>query len=168
MQKISDKQDHDYMQIALLEAQKAFDKGEVPIGAALVYQGQVIAQAHNQVETKNSALNHAEILCLQQGSVILNNWRLLETTLYCTLEPCCMCAGAMLLSRIKRLVWAAPDIRHGAHGSWTDLFSLQHPCHHIEVTHGIHQQESARLLKEFFRKRRIEKNKEKNIYTTQI
>ena len=91
---------------------------------------------------------------LRQGSLALENWRLLDTTLYATIEPCSMCAGAMLLSRIKTLVWGAPDIRHGANGSWINLFERQHPTHQIEIRKGVLQEPAASLLKTFFEKRR--------------
>ena len=77
------------------------------------------------------------MFCLKEGAAALENWRLLDTTLYCTLEPCSMCAGAMILSRVKTLVWGAPDLRHGAHGSWVDLLSKPHPIHQLEVRQGV-------------------------------
>lgn len=143
-----------FMEAALAQAKFAFEKQEVPVGAVLVYQGNIIAAAHNQVESLKDATAHAEILCLQQASKILDNWRLLETTLYCTLEPCSMCAGAMALARVKRLVWAAPDIRHGANGSLFNFFTISHPTHEVEITAGILQEESAALMKAFFKQQR--------------
>lgn len=142
------------MQEALLEAKKAFTKGEVPVGAVLVYNGKVIARSHNLVESNKDASQHAELLCLQQGAAILQNWRLLDCTLYSTLEPCSMCAGAMYLFRISRLVWGAPDIRHGAHGSWVNLFSNSHPIHNIEITSGVLEEECSQIMKDFFQNRR--------------
>lgn len=146
--------DEFFMKAALIQAKFAFEKQEVPVGAVLVYQGNIIAAAHNQVESLKDATKHAEILCLQQASEILDNWRLLETTLYCTLEPCSMCAGAMALSRVKRLVWAAPDLRHGANGSLFNFFEVPHPTHHVEITSGILKEESAELMKAFFKQQR--------------
>lgn len=145
---------------ALKEAWKAFQKGEVPVGAVLVKKGHIIARGHNQVEMLRDATAHAEILCITAGEAALENWRLLETTLYCTVEPCSMCAGAMLLSRVPQLVWGAPDIRHGANGSWIDLFAKQHPMHTIAVRKGVLQDYSALLLKTFFQKRRKESDEE--------
>lgn len=147
-------EDHVWMQEALKEARKGAAKGEVPVGAVLVYQGKIIARAHNQVEGDKSALAHAEILCLQQGARVLDNWRLIDTTLYCTLEPCPMCAGAMIHSRVGRLVWGAKDLRCGAHGSWIDLFAKNHPIHTISVQSGVLQEECAHEMQSFFRKRR--------------
>ncbi len=146
--------DSAFMREALKEAQKAFEAGEVPVGAVLVRGGQVIARGHNQVELLQDATAHAEMICLTAGAGVLGNWRLADSTLYCTLEPCPMCAGALLASRVERLVWAAPDLRLGANGSWIDLFKEKHPMHAIQVTSGILQDEAAHLMVSFFQKRR--------------
>lgn len=143
-----------YMREALYEARVAFDKGEVPIGAVLVHDQKIIARAHNGVEALRDATAHAEMLVLRQGASILGNWRLLETTLYCTLEPCPMCAGAMIHSRVSRLVWGAPDLRCGAHGSWVNLLDIEHPIHCMETTKGVLQEECADLMRTFFKQRR--------------
>lgn len=145
-----------FMQEALKEAKNAYEKGEVPVGAVLVYEGEVIARAHNQIEEHKDASRHAELICLQEGARVLENWRLKNTTLYSTLEPCCMCAGAMLLARISTLVWAARDIRHGAHGSWVDILGKTHPTHYIEIRSGVLQEEASELMRAFFRERRRE------------
>lgn len=139
---------------ALKQAWKAFEAGEVPVGAVLVKEGRVISRGYNQVEMLNDATAHAEMLCMTAGEAALENWRLLDTTLYCTLEPCVMCAGAMLLSRVPRLVWGAPDLRHGAHGSWINLFQHKHPMHTIEISSGVYADYAAALMKDFFQKRR--------------
>jgi tRNA(Arg) A34 adenosine deaminase TadA len=104
-------------EIRIGRSSKSLRCGEVPIGAVLVFQNQIISSAYNQVESLKDATAHAEMLCLKQAAEKLDNWRLLDCTLYCTLEPCLMCAGAMILSRVKTLVWGAPDLRHGAGGS---------------------------------------------------
>lgn len=143
-----------FMRHALKEAQKAYEADEVPVGAVLVLDGKIIARGYNQVEMLKDATAHAEMLCLTAGEVALENWRLLKTTLYCTLEPCAMCAGAMFLTRIKSLVYGAKDIRHGAHGSFVDLFAPKHPTHEIEVIPGILKDECADLMKRFFQNRR--------------
>ena len=145
-----------FMQEALVEARAAAKLGEVPVGAVLVFEGQIIAKAHNLVESTSSALAHAEMLCLKQGSEVLKNWRLLEATLYCTLEPCPMCAGAMIHSRLKRLVWGAKDLRCGAHGSWVNLLDTPHPIHQLSVTTGVLEELCAEELKIFFKRRREE------------
>jgi len=143
-----------FMREALAEAEKAFAKGEVPVGAVLVVKDEVIARTHNLVESLSDATAHAELLCLKKGSEILSHWRLLNATLYCTLEPCPMCAGAMIHSRLNRLVWGAPDLRCGAHGSWVNLLDLEHPIHRLKVTTGIMQEECAQLMRVFFKSRR--------------
>jgi tRNA(adenine34) deaminase len=142
------------MQEALREAERAFAADEVPVGAVLVYQGEIIARAHNRVERDGDPTAHAEILCLRAGALHLGNWRLLETTLYCTLEPCAMCAGAMILARLPLLVWGAADLRHGAQGSWVDLFSESHPIHQVTVRSGVLQAESYALMRTFFQQKR--------------
>lgn len=153
--------DEHFMLQALKEAWKAFQKDEVPVGAVLVREGRIISRGYNQVEMLQDATAHAEMLCLTAGAAACENWRLAETTLYCTMEPCSMCAGAMLLSRIPKLVWGAPDLRHGANGSWVDLFATSHPMHSITIVKGIYSDFSSSLMRDFFKKRR-EENKEKN------
>ncbi|MGM0440727.1 MAG: tRNA adenosine(34) deaminase TadA [Chlamydiota bacterium] len=148
--------DHKFMGEALKEARKAYNAKEVPVGAVLVHEGRVIARGYNQVEMLKDATAHAEMLCLTAGAAALDNWRLNETTLYCTLEPCAMCAGAILLARVGRLVWGAPDVRHGANGSWVDLFAQSHPMHSLEVTQRVMAEQSAFLMKDFFHQRRQE------------
>lgn len=149
--------DAKFMAEALKEAWKAFKADEVPIGAVLVQEGRVIARGHNQVEMLKDATAHAEMLCITAGTVALENWRLADTTLYSTIEPCSMCAGAMLLARVPRLVWGAPDIRHGANGSWVDLFEHKHPTHTVSITRGVMEEHCAGLLQDFFEKKRVEK-----------
>ncbi len=150
--------DERFMREALKEAKKAFDRDEVPVGAVLVHEGKIISRGFNQVELLKDATAHAEMLCLTAASSSLENWRLLNTTLYCTLEPCCMCAGALMLSRVSRLVWAAPDLRLGANGSFVDLFDKKHPFHSIEIQKGVLEAESADLMRAFFQKQRQKKN----------
>jgi len=146
--------DEYFMLEALKEAQKAYRADEVPVGAVLVKDDKIIARGYNQVEMLKDATAHAEMLCLTAGAAACENWRLLDTTLYCTIEPCAMCAGAMFLSRIKTLVWGAPDIRHGANGSWINLFTEKHPMHTIEVRSGILEEQAASLLVDFFKNKR--------------
>lgn len=153
--------DERWMLEALKEAWKAFQSREVPIGAVLVHEGRILARGHNQVELLQDATAHAEMLCITAGEGALENWRLSGCTLYCTVEPCSMCAGAILLSRVDRLVWGAPDIRQGANGSWVDLFAAGHPCHEVEVQSGILSEFSAQLLRDFFKMRREENERER-------
>lgn len=150
-------EDERFMFEALKQAWIAFQNEEVPVGAVLVQKGRIIARGYNQVELLRDATAHAEMLCLTAGTQALDDWRLLETTLYCTIEPCAMCAGAMFLSRIQTLVWGAPDLRHGAGGSWVDLFSEKHPTHQIQVKQGVYEAEAADLMRQFFERRRQEK-----------
>lgn len=143
-----------FMKEALKEARKAMQADEVPVGAVLVVENRIVAKAHNQVELLQDATAHAEMICLSAASEVLSNWRLLDATLYCTLEPCAMCAGALFLSRVKRLVWGAPDLRVGANGSWVNLFEMKHPIHNLEVTGHVLQAEASDLLRQFFQKKR--------------
>ena len=138
------------MQMALEEAKKAYAKQETPVGAVLVSGNQIISRMYNKVESFQDATAHAEMLCLKEAAEKLGNWRLLNCTLYCTLQPCLMCAGAVILSRVKTLVWGAPDIRHGADIA---LFT-HHPIHKVEIRQGILGEASSDLLKKFFQERR--------------
>ncbi|WZN65808.1 tRNA(adenine(34)) deaminase [Chloropicon roscoffensis] len=160
-------EDEHYMRLALDEARVARDLGEVPVGAVLVDdEGEVMARAHNTVETSTDPTAHAEMLCLRQASKRLESWRLLETTLFVTLEPCPMCAGALLQSRVKRVVWGAPNKQLGADGSWISILSssetdTKHPYHlSVDVTRNVLREECSTLLVDFFRRRR-EQNQEK-------
>lgn len=148
--------DERYMCQALKEAWKAFDQGEVPVGAIVVFQDRIIGKGFNQVETLQDATAHAEMVAIGAASSFLMNWRLEECTLYTTIEPCLMCAGACILSRMKRIVWGAPDIRHGGGGSLTDLFALPHPIHTVEATSSVLTDWCSFPIKQFFLKRRAE------------
>lgn len=149
-------EDEKFMLEALKEAWKAYKKKEVPVGAVLVHKGKIIARGHNQVEMLNDATAHAEMLCITAGEAAMENWRLIDTILYCTMEPCSMCAGALLLSRIPVLVWGAPDLRHGANGSWVNLLEKPHPTHSVEVRKGVYEDICAGLMRSFFKERRKE------------
>lgn len=151
--------DEYYMLEALKEAWKAFESDEVPVGAVLVKDKHIIARGHNQVEMLKDATAHAEMLCITSGEAAVDNWRLAETTLYCTIEPCSMCGGAMLLTRIPILVWGAPDLRHGANGSWINLFESTHPTHAIQIRKGVLQELCTQILKDFFQIQRQKKMK---------
>lgn len=149
--------DEKFMLAALKEAWKAFCADEVPVGAVLVQNGQIIARGYNQVEMLSDATAHAEMLCITAGEASLENWRLADTVLYCTIEPCCMCAGAMLLTRIPQLVWGAPDLRHGANGSWIDIFKTKHPMHSLAIRSGVLAEYAADLMRQFFQLKRKQK-----------
>lgn len=148
--------DERFMLEALKEAWKAFQREEVPVGAVLVHNNRVIARGYNQVESLNDATAHAEMLCVTAGEAARENWRLTDCTLYSTIEPCSMCAGALLLTRVSSLVWGAPDLRHGANGSWVDLFATKHPMHSIEIRKGVLADPCADMMRTFFQKRRKE------------
>jgi len=151
-----------WMQEALIEAKKAFAADEVPVGAVAVFNGAVIARAHNLVESLQDASAHAELLCLRKAAEVLGNWRLIGVTLYSTLEPCMLCAGAVFSFRLSRVVWGACDIRQGADGSFLPLLSSSHPIHRVEVTRGVLAQPSAELLRTFFEQKR-ERHRGKNL-----
>lgn len=150
-----------FMEEALKEAKLAYEKGEVPIGAVIVKEDKIIARAHNLKETLFDATAHAEILAIRQACEYLRNWRLLECEIYTSLEPCPMCAGAIIMARIKRLVFGAYDPNIGAISSGIKLFSL--PClnHHTEVVGGVLKEKAEALLKPFFYELR-NKNKTKD------
>lgn len=146
--------DNYYMGLALEEARKAYDLGEVPIGAVLVMDNQVIASAHNMRESWHDATAHAEVIAIREACNSLRRWRLTGATLYVTIEPCPMCSGALVMSRIDRLVYGSPDYKAGAVES---LFNIvQNPAlnHRLEVTAGVRADECTAIMKDFFRQRR--------------
>lgn len=143
--------DLDWMRLALQEAEKALAFGDVPIGAVAVYQGQVIGAGYNRREADHDSTAHAEMIAIRQASHYLNHWRLDGVTLYCTLEPCAMCAGAMVLARLPRLVYAAIDPKAGAAGSILDI--LRHPKlnHRVDVEGGLLADKAGEQIRAFFR-----------------
>ncbi len=148
-----------FMKEALKEAKKAADKLEVPVGCVIVKNGKIIARAHNQKETKFDTTKHAEILAIQKASRKLESWRLLNCEMYSTLEPCSMCAGAIINSRIKKIYIGTMDKKTGAAGSVLNLFDDYTFNHKVEVETGIMKEECENILKEFFKKlRNIKKN----------
>lgn len=148
--------DTHYMAEALKEAKKAFDADEVPVGAIIVYKGRIIGRAHNQIKMLKDPTAHAEMIAITQAAAHLQNERLLDTTLYATIEPCTMCAGAMVLGRVKRLVYGAEDLKTGASGSIVDITNNRKLNHRIEVKKGVLENECAAILKEFFARKRAE------------
>ncbi|WVD64964.1 tRNA adenosine(34) deaminase TadA [Utexia brackfieldae] len=147
--------DEYWMTQALARAYQAKSQGEVPVGAVLVLDNQIIGEGWNQPITQHNPTAHAEMMALRQGGIALQNYRLINTTLYVTLEPCMMCAGAMIHSRIARLVFGASEHKTGAAGSLIDLLGLPGINHQVAVTGGILQQTCADLLSEFFQQRRL-------------
>lgn len=148
--------DKDWMQQALLLAQEAAAEGEVPVGALVVKDGQVLATGRNRRETAHNALAHAEIEALSGACAALGGWRLSGCTLYVTLEPCPMCAGAIINARIDRLVFGADDPKAGSCGTLTDLFAVAYN-HHPQVERGVLEEECASVLRDFFKKLRAAK-----------
>lgn len=151
-----------YMQIAMEEAKKAESLGEVPIGAIIVRDGEVIARAHNLRETTQNATTHAELSAIQEACLAIGSWRLEDTTLYVTLEPCPMCAGAILQSRIPRVVYGARDPKGGAVHSLYELLNDSRFNHECDVTEGILEEQCGAILTAFFksireRKKRLRK-----------
>ena len=146
--------DRQFMQQALEQAVLAALAGEVPVGAVMVRNGEVIARAFNQPITNHDPSAHAEMLALRQAALSEQNYRLPGTTLYVTLEPCTMCAGAMLHARVDRIVYGAPDPKTGAAGSVLDVFSSKQLNHQTIIEGGLMGQECGQLLREFFKERR--------------
>lgn len=147
--------DERFMEEALILAREAFDEGEVPVGCVIVKGEKIVGRGRNRRETGKSALAHAEIEAISEACRNLGGWRLWECTLYVTLEPCPMCAGAILNARIPRVVYGAADAKCGAVGGVCDLFSMAFN-HHPKVEKGVLEEECGALLKEFFQKLRLE------------
>lgn len=154
-------EDEQFMRRAIELAHIAELEGEVPVGALLVKDGEVIAEGWNRSIGAHDATAHAEIQTLRKAGEVLQNYRLLDTTLYVTLEPCPMCAGALLHSRVKRIVFGAPDLKAGAAGTVLNLFEHQAAYHYADVEHGLLEQECREQLQSFFKRRRKEKKAER-------
>jgi tRNA(adenine34) deaminase len=146
--------DEYYMRLALREAERALDHDDVPVGAIVVKDGEVIGAGHNERELRNDPTAHAETLALRQASQTLGTWRVLESVMYVTLEPCAMCAGAIVLARIPRVVFAASDPKTGAAGSVLDLLNVPALNHRPQVASGLLAQEAGDMLRGFFAGRR--------------
>ena len=146
--------DKKFMKIALEEAKTAGAMGEIPIGAVLVVSGEIIAKGHNMRETWQDATAHAEVVVIQAACKKLKRWRLTEATLYVTIEPCPMCAGAIIMSRIDRLVYGAPDSRAGACESLFNVVNNPALNHQVTVTAGIMSQECGKIVKDFMQDKR--------------
>ena len=150
-----------FMKEALKEAKKAYDKLEVPVGAVIVKNGKVIARSHNLKETKKDTTKHAEILVIEKASKKLGAWRLLDCDMYVTLEPCSMCAGAIINARIKKLYIGTLDDKTGAAGSVLNLFEDYKFNHNVKLEKGILEKECEKILKEFFKDLRKKKKETK-------
>lgn len=154
---MTDQEDIRWMEAALREAERAYDLGEVPIGCVIVKDGRCIARGYNQVETLKDATAHAEVLTIGAASSALENWRLSGATLYVTLEPCPMCAGAILNSRISRIVYGSPDTRFGGCGTTIDVITNNALGQKVQVTGGVKAEECLGILKAFFMEMRLKK-----------
>jgi tRNA(adenine34) deaminase len=146
--------DEYFMRLALREAERALEHDDVPIGAVVVREGEVIGAGHNEREVRQDPTAHAEVIAMREASRALRSWRLLDSVLYVTLEPCAMCAGAIVLARVPRVVYGAPDPKAGAAGSVLDVLAEPRLNHRPEVAGGLLAVESAALLQGFFGARR--------------
>lgn len=153
--------DEQWMRLALEEAARAAELGEVPVGAVAVFEGRIVGSGYNRKESDQDPTAHAEMIALRQAAETLGNWRLIGVTLYCTLEPCAMCAGAMIQARLERLVYGAPDTRFGADGTIINVLDVPAFNHRVEVLHGILADQAGELLQQFFRQLR-QKHEDKN------
>jgi len=150
---------HEYfMKEALKEARKAYRKAEIPIGAVIVRENKIIARGHNEKELKSDATFHAEISAIRKAGKKLGSWRLNDCDMYVTLEPCAMCAGALIQARIRKLYIGTADPKAGAVGSVIDVLSVEKFNHKVDVAYGILEQECSNILKEFFRELRAMKS----------
>ncbi|TRM11084.1 nucleoside deaminase [Lentibacillus cibarius] len=152
--------DTTYMWEAIKQAKKAKTINEVPIGAVIVYEGDVIATGYNIRETSQTTLSHAELIAIKQANQVIGSWRLEDCTLYVTLEPCPMCAGAIIQSRMKRVIYGAPDTKAGCAGTLMNLLTDDRFNHQAEVSGGILEMECSSLLTDFFRELRNRKKNE--------
>lgn len=154
---LGNEEDIRWMRAALAEAEKAAVLGEVPVGAVAVLDGEIIGRGYNRKEIDQDPMAHAEMMALKEAAVSVRNWRLLGVTLYCTLEPCPMCAGAMIQARLPRLVYGAKDLRFGADGSILEVLAEPRFNHRVEVVSGVLEAEAAEMLQLFFRQLRQNK-----------
>lgn len=158
----SPQSDQHFMQLAFQQAQLAADADEVPVGAVVVFNGEVIAQAHNQTITQNNPSAHAEILALQQAGLAIGNYRLVDCDLYVTLEPCGMCAVACVHARIKRLVYGAKDLKTGAIDSVEHALLKPHHNHRVVSECGVLKAECGKIISDFFVQKRLQKKAAKS------
>ena len=143
-----------YMLEALKEAELAKLEDEVPIGCVIVKDDQIISRAHNQREVTNNPLGHAETLAIKKASEVLNDWQLVDCDLYVTIEPCIMCGGAIIQSRIRKVIYGAPDLKGGAFGSSIDILDAQNINHRPEIVKGVLEKECTKIIKDYFKSKR--------------
>jgi tRNA(adenine34) deaminase len=154
MREIDGSLDERFMRLALREAERALEHDDVPVGAVVVHDGEVAGLGHNERELRQDPTAHAEVLAIREAARFLDRWRLLDCVLYVTLEPCAMCAGAIVLARVSRVVYAATDPKAGAAGSVLDVLGEPSLNHRPQVDAGLLEDASAALLREFFGQRR--------------
>jgi tRNA(adenine34) deaminase len=152
--------DRYFMQMALREAEAAYEAGEVPVGAVIVLHGRLIGRGHNQVEQLGDPTAHAEMIAITAAAEQFESWRLLDAELFCTLEPCAMCAGALVLARVSRVVFGARDPKFGACGSIFNIPTDGRLNHRVEITEGILAEEVSALMREFFAQRRKKESRD--------
>ncbi|MBQ2405297.1 MAG: tRNA adenosine(34) deaminase TadA [Lachnospiraceae bacterium] len=150
-----------YMKEAKRQARKAYSLGEVPIGCVIVHEGRIIGRGYNRRNTDKNTLAHAEITAIRKASKVIGDWRLEECTLYVTLEPCQMCAGAIVQARIPRVVMACMNPKAGCAGSILNILDMPQFNHQVEVVSGVMEEECSRMLKEFFKELRLRNKQEK-------
>lgn len=149
-----------FMNIAIEEAKKAYEKGEVPVGAVLVVDGKIIAKAHNNRETTQQAINHAEVLVIKEACEKIGFWRLDNSYLYSTLEPCVMCSGAIIQARVENVIFGASDLKNGCSGSKIDLLCGGLFNHNVNVVSGVLKEECSNLMTQFFKELRCLKKQD--------
>jgi tRNA(adenine34) deaminase len=151
-------EDQKWMRVALTEAERAYEEGEVPVGAVVIQQGRILGRGHNRIEGLHDPTAHAEMIAISAAAESLGYPRLSEASIYVTIEPCTMCAGAIVLARLKRLVYGAKDPKAGACGSLYDITSDPRLNHRVEVVSGVLEAECSQLLSDFFKKLRSQKS----------
>lgn len=156
-------EDEKYMKEAIKQARKAYDLGEVPIGCVIVHDGKIIGRGYNRRNTDKNALAHAEITAIRKASKAIGDWRLEECTLYVTLEPCQMCAGAIVQARIPKVIMACMNPKAGCAGSILNVLNNPQFNHQVEAVNGILEEECSKMLKDFFVELRIRNKKEKEL-----
>ena len=157
--------DESFMKQAVKQAKKAYDKLETPIGCVIVHEDKIIARGYNKRNMKKNTLAHAEILAINKASKVLGDWRLEDCTMYVTLEPCPMCAGAIVQSRVTRVVVGCMNPKAGCAGSILNLLEMEHFNHQVEVTRGVLQEECSQMLSGFFKELREIKKRQKRVLT---
>lgn len=160
------KDDKRYMRQAITQAKKAWKNQDVPIGCVIVYQGKIIARGYNRRNADKTTLAHAEILAIKKASKVIGDWRLEDCTMYVTLEPCQMCAGAIVQARIPRVVIGCMNPKAGCAGSILNLLDIKEFNHQVEVTRGVLEQDCSDMLKDFFAQLREEKKREKSCHVS--